>query len=548
MMWIFLLSLIAFGVGYFIYAKYLSRLIGVDRRNPVPSVENRDGVDFVPTNRFILFGHHFASIAGAGPILGPIIAIGMYGWGPTFLWVILGSIFFGAVHDFLSLVISVKNKGRSIFDISKDLLGGFSSLFMLIFVFLALVIVVAVFSAFTAATFVSEPRIVIPTFIILLSALILSLLIYKLRVNLILSTLLALTLVVLSIAISFIYNIGITLPFDKKTSTVIWILILLGYSLLASILPVNLILQPRDYMNSYILFAGILFGIVGILSFGTLNINTKVPFFEISEIARDPATGLLDPLWPILFITVACGAISGFHSLVASGTTSKQLANEEDAKFVGYGGMLTESLLAVIVVISVIFFLPFNELVNLIKEGKAILAFGKAFGGLTEGILSGWGLAFAILMINGFMLTTLDTATRISRFLLEEIWQSFTKAKMKKYISALVVISLSGYLALSEAYIAIWKLFGTANQLVAALALFVITVFLAKKSKNIIVTLIPAVFMALTTLGSLFFHFYKYAFASHNLHLLIIDAVLLLIALTAFAGITLSLRLTKEPK
>lgn len=545
MILIFVTSVLLFAFGYFLYARYISRVLNIRSENPVPSVEKKDGVDFVPTNKFVLFGHHFASIAGAGPILGPIIATSMYGWGPTWLWVIIGGVFFGAVHDFLSLIVSVRNQGKSIFDISKDVLGKFTSLFMSIFVFLALIIVVAVFAAYTAVTFVSEPRIVIPTLSILLVALVVSFMIYRLKIGLVLSTLIGLSIVIASIFISFNFNIAITLPYDSKTSTTVWIFILLAYSFIASVLPVNLILQPRDYINSYILFVGMLLGIAGILSFSFSNLEVKVPFFEVSEIAKNPNTGLIEPLWPILFITVACGAISGFHSLVSSGTTSKQLANEKDARFVGFGGMLAESLLAVIVIIGVIFFLSYDKLISLVKDGKAILAFGESFGGLTSSILGGWGLSLAILMINGFMLTTLDTATRISRFILEEIVQNLFNRKIVKYLSTAIVVVISGYLALSGAYVAIWKLFGTANQLVAALALVVISTYLLYKGKNSMFAIIPAIFMVITTLGSLVFYFYKYAFDSFNITFLIIDSVLLVVALISYVSIALSIIRTK---
>ncbi|MFN4244730.1 MAG: carbon starvation protein A [Brevinematia bacterium] len=535
------IALIVFFLGYFLYANYISKVLGVDEKNPVPSVTKNDGIDYVPTNKFVLFGHHFASIAGAGPILGPIIALSMYGWGPVLLWVLVGGVFIGAVHDFSSMVISVKNEGRSIFDISRDVLGKFSSMFMLIFVFLALVIVVAVFSAYTAITFVSEPRIVIPTFFILLSSLLLSFLIYKLRISLFLSTLIGLFIIGFSVILSFGFNISVVLPFDQKTSVGIWIIVLLFYSYIASILPVNLVLQPRDYLNSYLLFIGILFGFIGVLFFGFFgNINIKVPFFEISEVARDPVTGLVEPIWPILFITVACGAISGFHSLIASGTSSKQISNEKDTKFVGYGGMIVESMLAVIVIISTVFFLQFSDLVELVKSGKSVSAFGKGFGDLVSFLLGSWGMAFAILMINGFMLTTLDTATRISRFVSEEIFNSIFNRMISKYISTFFIVVFSGYLALSGTYVNIWKMFGTANQLVAALALVIISIYLFKKGINNLFVLIPAIFMVTTTLGSLVFYIYKYAFVSFNITFLVISLVLFSVSMISYISIIVS--------
>jgi carbon starvation protein len=542
MLWIFGFSLLVFAFGYFVYSRYLAKVVEENPSIPTPAHKKKDGVDFVPTNKFILFGHHFASIAGAGPILGPTIAASMYGWGPVWLWIIIGGVFLGAVHDYLSLMISVKNEGKSIFNISNDILGKFAGFFMSLFVLIALIIVVAVFAAFTAVSFVSEPRIVIPTFTILVVALLFYFMAYRLKMGLIGATIVSLVLVGLSIYFSFAFNWAIAFPFSNDVSIMIWIIILLIYSFFASVLPVNLILQPRDYINSYVLVIGILVGVLGILVSSFLpNIAVNAPFFGISEVARDSKTGLVDPLWPILFITVACGAISGFHSLVASGTSSKQLSNEKDGRFVGYGAMLTESLLALTVLIGIMYFIGYDKLVSLVKEGKAIIAFGTSFGNMTSAIIGSWGFAFALLMINGFMLTTLDTATRISRFLTEEIYTSLTKSKSNKYISTFFVVLTAGYLALSGSYKSLWQLFGTANQLMAALALVVISVYLLYRGRNYIVAFVPAVFMVLTTLGSLLFYFYKYAFVSFNLTYLIIDIVLLSIALVSYVAIFISL-------
>ena len=277
------------------------------------------------------------------------------------------------VHDYFSLMISVKNEGKSIFNISSSILGKFAGFFMSLFVLIALIIVVAVFAAFTAVSFVSEPRIVIPTFTILVVALLFYFMTYRLRIGLIGSTIVSLILVGLSIYFSFAFNWAITFPFSNDVSIAIWVIILLIYSFFASVLPVNLVLQPRDYINSYVLIGGLLVGIVGILVSSFLpNITINAPFFGISEVAKDPKTGLVDPLWPTLFITVACGAISGFHSLVASGTSSKQLNNEKDGRFVGYGAMLTESLLALTVLIGIMYFIGYDKLVSLVKGGKQL--------------------------------------------------------------------------------------------------------------------------------------------------------------------------------
>jgi len=542
MLWIFGFSLLVFAFGYFVYSKYLAKIVEEDSNIPTPAHTKNDGADFVPTNKFVLFGHHFASIAGAGPILGPTIAASMYGWGSVWLWIIIGGVFFGAVHDYFSLMISVKNEGKSIFNISSSILGKFAGFFMSLFVLIALIIVVAVFAAFTAVSFVSEPRIVIPTFTILVVALLFYFMTYRLRIGLIGSTIVSLILVGLSIYFSFAFNWAITFPFSNDVSIAIWVIILLIYSFFASVLPVNLVLQPRDYINSYVLIGGLLVGIVGILVSSFLpNITINAPFFGISEVAKDPKTGLVDPLWPTLFITVACGAISGFHSLVASGTSSKQLNNEKDGRFVGYGAMITESLLALTVLIGIMYFIGYDKLVSLVKGGKAIIAFGTSFGNMTSAIIGSWGFAFALFMINGFMLTTLDTATRISRFLTEEIYTSLTKSNLNKYVSTLFIVLTAGYLALSGSYKSLWQLFGTANQLMSAFALVIISVYLLYRGKDYLVALIPAIFMVLTTLGSLIFYFYKYAFVSFNLTYLIIDVVLLSTALVSYVAIFISL-------
>jgi carbon starvation protein len=413
---------------------------------------------------------------------------------------------------------------------------------MSLFVLIALIIIVAVFAAFTAVSFVSEPRIVIPTFTILVVALLFYFMAYRLKMGLISATIVSLVFVGLSVYFSFAFNWAIAFPFSNDVSIAIWVIILLIYSFFASVLPVNLVLQPRDYINSYVLIGGLLVGIVGILVSSFLpNITINAPFFGISEVAKDPKTGLVDPLWPTLFITVACGAISGFHSLVASGTSSKQLNNEKDGRFVGYGAMLTESLLALTVLIGIMYFIKYDKLVSLVKEGKAIIAFGTSFGNMTSAMIGSWGFAFAMLMIKGFMLTTLDTATRISRFLTEEIYTSLTKSKLNKYISTFFVVLTAGYLALSGGYKSLWQLFGTANQLMSAFALVIISVCLLYRGKDYLVALIPAIFMVLTTLGSLIFYFYKYAFVSFNLTYLIIDVVLLSTALVSYVAIFISL-------
>ncbi|MGC8977478.1 MAG: carbon starvation CstA family protein [Candidatus Ratteibacteria bacterium] len=520
------IGLIFFVISYLFYGNYLEKLWGIDKDRITPSFAKKDGIDYIPAKHWVvLFGHHFSSIAGAGPILGPVIAVCLFGWAPALLWIILGSIFLGGVHDFSSLFLSVRNDGQTVGDITKKILGDKSKIIFSLFLWFSLILVVSVFSAVTAKTFIEQPEIVIPTFFLIFDAIIFGFLVYKKNSSIFYSTILCLFLLFLF----FIFGKEIPVIIKTITPLKFWISILLLYSFIASILPVNILLQPRDYLSSFILFSGILFGYIGLIS---SHPKVKAPFY-ISFFSENGS------LWPMMFVMIACGAISGFHSLVSSGTTSKQIANEKDIKKIGYGGMLTEGFLSILALLCVSAGLLWNSQFpeinypDLMKKGDWIGTFATGYGYILKRIFDiKIGKLFAIIMVNSFVLTTLDTATRITRYITEELFGETFKIKFLKnrYISTLIVIIFSGYLAFGN-WQKIWPVFGASNQLVAGIVLLVCSCYLIMKKKNSISTLIGAIFMFLTTMTALtlgMIKFYK------NKNFLLGNISLILILLSIF--------------
>ncbi|MGE4357553.1 MAG: carbon starvation protein A [Candidatus Omnitrophota bacterium] len=511
---IVLFATVLFSAGYIFYGRYLKKMFNVDYHRLTPAHEKKDGVDCVASCHWtVLFGHHFASIAGAGPIVGPVIAVALWGWGPSLVWIVLGTIFLGGVHDFGSLMVSVRHDARSVADVAEDLISKRAKILFSIFVLLALILVIAVFAVLCAKTFVVQPEIVIPSLGLIPLAILVGISLYRLRINQILVTVVGLGILVGLLFLGKIFPLRVSLPQGIS----VWIVILLLYSYFASVMPVNILLQPRDYLSAFLLFLGIIFGYLGIF---VSSPKINLPAF----ISWDTRGGYL---WPMLFVTIACGAISGFHSLIASGTTSKQISSEKDAKKIGYGAMVMEGLLAVMAVLVVSAgFSSLNGL-NKILQGTAgpIGAFGEGFGRITNSFLGIYGGSFAVLVLNAFILTTLDTATRISRYLATELF------KIKnRYLSTLIVIILSALLAFSGKWEKIWPLFGASNQLVAGLALIVISSWLLSQKKKNYFAIIPAVFMLLTTVGALIFQI-KHFWEEKNFLLIVISSVLILSAL-----------------
>ncbi len=507
-----ILSALVLWAGYKFYGGFFGKLLGIDPGKKTPAHTKFDGLDYVPARHWlVLFGHHFASIAGAGPIVGPVLAVSFWGWSPSVLFVLLGTIFIGGVHDLGALLVSVRHGGRSTADSAEFLISKKAKVIFSWFVFLSLIVIVAVFAYFSAKTFVVEPKIVVPSLGMVVVAVFVGILIYKLRINLVMATAIGL----LSLVGLVVLGQRLPIAIAGENGMMIWCIVLLAYAFIASTLPVNILLQPRDYLSSFLLFFGISAGVIGI-------ITSRPSFTTPAFIGWNSSEGAL---WPMLFVTIACGAISGFHSLVSSGTTSKQLSTERSAKRIGSGGMGTEGFLAVIVIIAVAAgFSGIDALRSSMSKGGPVNAFGEGFGFITRFVLGNYGKFIAVIILNGFILTTLDSATRIARYILQELFKG-----INIYLATFIIVILSACIALTGEWTKIWPIFGSANQLVAALTLIVITSWLLVNSKRIIYTLIPAVFMLITTVGALLWQL-KQFISQKNLILIGIDIALLVLA------------------
>ncbi len=510
--------LLWFLLGYKIYGSHIEKkVIKPDDSIPTPAHALYDGVDYHPAKTSLLFGHHFSSIAGAGPVIGPLLGVLYFGWLGAILWIILGSLFIGAVHDYTSLMTSVRNKGRSIPDVSEIVLGKRAKIIFSIFVWLALILVISVFGIVTSQTFISKPQIVIPTFGLIFLAVIFGWLVYRKNLNVFLGTLIAIATLGLLIYLGELFPVNLPSTILGIPSHIFWFLILMLYCLFASTLPVWILLQPRDYLSMWTLFFGLLFGYIGLIFFHPV---INAPLF-VSFFSRE------GPLWPMLFVLIACGAISGFHSLIAGGTTSKQLPKESKGKLIGFGGMLTEGALAGLVVLiasSGLVWDPsgakssfgFQYLMRSVEQGGGggpIVAFGTGFGKFVSSIpfiSLTFGIFFGTLMLNTFVLTTLDTSTRLGRYIFEELMGKRKSIVFNKWFATLITISFASILALTEGYKAIWPVFGASNQLVAGLALISVSGYLIGVKKPSKYTLYPSIFMLLTTISALLYQGYNF--------------------------------------
>jgi carbon starvation protein len=482
-----------FAVGYAFYGRRLAKLYGVDPQRETPAHTMEDGVDYVPArNWLVLFGHHFSSICGAGPIIGPALAVAYWGWAPSIAWVFLGAVLMGAVADFTSLFVSVRSDGHTIADIAQPEISPRARLLFSWFIWVALVLVVAVFAIFAARTFIKEPHAVIPSLALIPVALLTGHLLYRTNVSGSNATLIGLVLLALSLFLGSEFPVEMPELFGMSAET-LWIILLLGYCFVASIAPVQVLLQPRDFLASFLLFGAIGIGIVSVVLSSPEMQALPYNGFDPSDW---PAAG---PMWPMLFVTIACGAISGFHSLVSSGTTCKQIDNEAHACRVGYGGMIMEGLVGVLVIICVGSSLSVVELRDVLGPtgGGPISAFAIGYGAITQPILGDYGQAFAVMALNAFILTTLDTGTRIGRYLTGEL---FGTSNM--YVSTALVTGVGCALALTGQWTILWPAFGTSNQLIAALALLVGSCWMMRRGRSPLYTLIPACIMLATTLAA----------------------------------------------
>lgn len=500
--------------GYVFYGSWLAKQWGIDPKKKTPAVATPDGVDYVSAKPAVLMGHHFSSIAGAGPINGPIQAA-VFGWVPVFLWCVIGGIFFGGLQDFGSLFASIRNGGKSVGEIIKSSMGKTSKKLFIIFALLVLILVIASFvnvvagTFFTAADagqfgFVAHPNgnqttaMVSVLFIVL--AIIYGILTNKCGLSTMVATIIGLVGVVLAIFVGL--NFGLALG---RTA---WIIIIGAYIVVASLVPVWVLLQPRDYLSSFLLYAMMALALVGIIfSAFTGGATFELPAFNGWKTS-------IGPMFPALFITVACGACSGFHSLISTGTTSKQIDNEKNAKAIGYGSMLIESLLGVISLIAV------GMVSSTAFKGdggtlKLTVAPPVAFASGIASMFNKNTAVYALLTlsVSVFALTSLDTGTRLSRFMFSELFlkdnektykdadgiRSFLAHPLTGTIFMVAIGCVLGGLSLSQ----IWGLFGAANQLLAGIALMAVAAWLGNAGKNNKMFLIPTVFMLAATLTQL---------------------------------------------
>jgi carbon starvation protein len=513
-----IISVVWFVLGYTIYGRFVSNRLGVKPERPTPAHSQTDNVDYVPAKTPVLLGHHFASIAGAGPIVGPIIAI-KYGWVPVLLWILLGVVFVGAVHDFASLIASVRHRGKSIGEVIEAYVGPAGKVLFLLFSWSTLLLVIAVFIDIVANTFVGNPAVATASGLFIALAVAFGFAAYRLRLPLAVASVLGV------IGLGVCVWLGFTFPLDLPYA--VWVGLLVAYIFVASVTPVWVLLQPRDYLSSFLLYFMMLGMVVGIFVF---NPGLKVP-----AIGAFVAPGTTEYAFPFLFVIVACGAISGFHSLVASGTTAKQLNNEKDARVIGYGGMLIEGLLAVVALIAV-GLLAAGE-----RTGSPVAVFSAGAGRLIEAIpvlnvSAETGGLFVALTVSVFCLTSLDTGTRIARFAFQEFFEWEGRRELfrplrNRFVATAITVGAGAFLAFYGAKV-IWPIFGAANQMLAALALLAVTVWLTALGRKRWFVLLPMVLMFVITLSALSLKLYEYVFIDFNPALLVISAVLLVLSVS----------------
>lgn len=520
-------GLTAFVTGYLFYSRYLAaHIYRLDPNFRTPAHEFEDGVDYLPTNKHVLFGHHFTSVAGAAPIVGPAIAV-IWGWLPAFLWVVLGTVFAGAVHDFGALWISNRHKGQSIGTLTEGIIGERARTLFLLIIFFLVLMVTAVFAVVIANLFIATPGAILPIWAEIPLAIGVGFLVYRTRTGILIPSLVALVIMYALIWVGQYWQPQMFDLFQFSPTAAqleaaggdlaaaqaaaardgvraTWVVILLVYAVIASVLPVWVLLQPRDFINSHQLFLAL-----GVIFLGVLIARPEVVAPAINPIA--------EPSWfPLLFITIACGAISGFHGLVASGTTSKQLDKETDARFVGYGGAIGEGSLALCSIIACT--AGFAMLVGRDAWQQHYSTFASASAGGTQAFVQGVGwiaesalriphdvaVIFAAVVVISFAATTMDSAMRIMRYILQELGSQYRVSALQNgVVATLVGAALVGGLALGvdrgAGGMRIWPLFGTTNQLTGGLTLLVVTTFLVMLGRRAWFTVLPMAFLLFMT-------------------------------------------------
>lgn len=536
-------------VAYHTYGKWLAaKLFKLDPKAKVPSIEQEDGNDFVPTEKKIIFGHHFTSIAGTGPIVGPALAV-IWGWVPALIWVLFGSILIGAVHDFGALVVSLRNRGQTVGDIAGRVITKRTRILFLTILFLALTIVLAIFGLVIAAVFKMYPQAIFPCLVQIPLAIVIGITLHRKGVNLLIPSLLTLALMYLSVVFGDTESLHDFNQFMAKLSILEWVMILLAYSYVASVLPVWTLLQPRDYINSLQLLTSLGLVMIGLIVAGLIGgaaVEGARPPLEIVAPAVNWNPEGAPAIFPFLFITIACGAISGFHCLVSSGTTSKQIKCESDAQFVGYGSMLTEGFLAVLVILACVAGLGLGTVAGTgdsfppgaaayeakysswntaAKLGDKVGAFVEGAANFLRalGIPTTFAIALMGVFVASFAATTLDTACRLQRYVIQELARTLAPRhrvdgkRVGEYVdgnplywltnrhAATIFAVLIAYLIArlpeipggtpGKGGLLLWPLFGAINQLLAGLAFLVITFWLRRRGLPLWMTGIPAIVM-----------------------------------------------------
>ena len=512
-----ILSIAILLCGYVFYGRYLCKKWGVgEAKEPTPAHTMEDGVDYVPAKAPVLMGHHFSSIAGAGPITGPITAVTMgFGWGACALWILIGGIFFGGVHDFGALFASLRHGGKSIGEIISVNMSKRAKRLFIIFSYLTLILVVAAFASIVAGTFgatvvdgvvdkaasLNNARVAMVSLLFIIIAIVFGFCVYRRNVPMGVASGIGVLAIVAIIAIGMNFH-----PIYLSSST--WMWIVGAYILVASVAPVWILLQPRDYLSSFLLYA--------MLALAAVAVVVGHPSMNSLPVLNTP--GNATPVFPVLFTTIACGAISGFHSLVSSGTTSKQLDKETDAKPIAYGGMLLECVLAILTLVATAYAFSWNKA----NPDMALKGATAIFGGGIAGMIdpsrgSVYEILYTLLVLtySAFCLTSLDTATRLARFMFQEFWldgskgetpdnvTGYKKVLSNPYVATVITVVLGVLLGLNG-YGKIWALFGSANQLLAALGLLAVATWLSNIGKDNKMFLIPMAFMLCVTIASLF--------------------------------------------
>ena len=506
--------------GYIFYGRYLCKKWGVGETNePTPAHTMEDGIDYVPAKAPVLMGHHFSSIAGAGPITGPISAA-MFGWLPCMLWILVGGIFFGGVHDFGALFASVRHKGKSIGEIISANMSLRAKRLFIIFSYLTLILVVAAFASIVAGTFAAKyvdgqvdlaasatpASVAMVSLLFIVIAIAFGFMVYRRNAPMGVSTIAGVIAICLCMAIGMNWH-----PIYLSNTAWMWIVGL--YIAIASVTPVWILLQPRDYLSSFLLYAMLAIAAIGVvIAHPNMVDSTGAGLVAIGDGMN--AAGIKQPIFPVLFTTIACGAISGFHSLVSSGTTSKQLDKETDAKPIAYGGMLLECVLAVITLVAIAYARQTGH------TAGATDIFAGGVAGMASQIAGGnqslFNILYTLLVLtySAFCLTSLDTATRLARFMFQEFWIDGTKGETPENVTGLKKVMANPYIATGitvvlgillglNGYAKIWALFGSANQLLAALGLLAVATWLSNVGKDNKMFLIPMAFMLCVTIASL---------------------------------------------